>query len=120
MPGDARTRPTVYPLIPLYRKRLRFSYGLAALFALVTAVAIVAGAMKMPILLGVLFVLDAVVAVIGLYYIRAGSGRRGGHVRHTTAVRLCETRSMSAHLGFGLALLAFAGLSFALAAWLGR
>jgi hypothetical protein len=84
---------------------------LPLLFAFVTIAGVLAGAAKMPAALGVLFVLDAAVVGMGLYYVCAGLAyRRRRDSRHFEFV--CA----SAHVGFGLALIEYAALTFGSAA----
>jgi hypothetical protein len=70
MPRDSGTQSAeqeFYPRIPLYRKRRRYSFGLAAMFGVVTAAAVVAAAMKMKERWGVAFVADVWLAAVGVY-----------------------------------------------------
>jgi hypothetical protein len=80
---------------------------LAALFAAVTAIAVISGAARLPALLGVLFAIDGLVVAMGVYFVRQGyvvyrEIASGPHDRRYAAVQL----------RFGLMLVAFAALTF--------
>jgi hypothetical protein len=99
----------VYPRVPLMRTRWRASFGLAALFGLVTIAAVIAGAAKMPGGLGVSFAADVWLAAAGVYQLRVGwRFRRQIDVRSDALV--CAWVYFLA----GAALLAFAVATFAL------
>jgi hypothetical protein len=100
-----------FPRVPLARKRWRLSFGLTALFAAVTAVAVVARAAKMPAPLGVLFAVDALTFAMGLHLVRLGFS-----LYQASPSRPSDDRCASAHVGFGLLMIAVAGLTFGVAA----
>jgi hypothetical protein len=113
MTTNAETRPAkpgFYPRIPLRRRRWpRVSFGLAALFGVVTAVAVVAAAANMPRRLRVLFAADVWLSAAGVYFVCMGRGLRRDRNRRSDA-----NRYSWAYIGAGLALAAFAGLTFAI------
>ena len=105
----------MFPRVPAARKPWRLSFGLAALFAAVTAMAVISGAARLPALLGFLFAIDGLVVAIGLYFVRQGYAaywaiESGPHDRRCAAVQL----------RFGLMLVAFGTLTFGVAAIVSR
>jgi hypothetical protein len=98
---------TSFPRVRLTPTRSRLSFGLAALFAAVSAVAVIAGAAKMPAQLGVLFAINALTFTMGLYYLR-----QGWSLYRASESEPCDDRCAWAHLAFGLLLVSFAGLTF--------
>jgi hypothetical protein len=100
-----------FPRVPLARKQWRLSFGLAALFGAVTAVAVIAAAARMPLLVGFLFAIDGLVVATGLYFVGQGlivcrSIESGPHDL------LCAW----AQVRFGLLLVAFGAVTFGAAA----
>ena len=83
------------------------SFGLTALFAAVTAVAVVAGAARMPLLVGILFATDGLVFAVGIQYLHTGFDP---YRRIETSVH--DLRAAKAQLRFGLFLIAFAVATF--------
>ena len=115
MSRDVGSEKQTYPRMPQMRARRSLTFGLPLLFAFVTIAGVLAGAAKMPAALGVLFALDAAVVGLGLYYLRAGFAfRRAGSGRRF------EMACASAHVAFGLALIAYAALTFGGAALVSR
>jgi hypothetical protein len=97
--------------LPTARRPWRLSFGLTALFAAVTATAVISGAARLPALLGFLFAIDGLVVAMGLYFVRQGyiayqAIESGPHDRRCAAVQI----------RFGLMLVGFAVLSFGAAA----
>jgi hypothetical protein len=91
------------------------SFGLTALFCAVTAVAVVAGAARMPAQLGLLFAINALTFTMGLYYLR-----QAWSLYRASESEPCDDRCAWAHLGFGVLLIAFAGLTFGAVAIVSR
>lgn len=104
-----------FPRVPLARKRWKLSFGLTALFALVTAVAVVAGAARMPAPLGVLFALDALTFAMGLRFVRLGLG-----MYRAIPPQPNDDWCARAHVGFGLLMVAIAGMTFGAVAIMNR
>jgi hypothetical protein len=106
---------TSFPRVRLAPTRSRLSFGLAALFAAVSAAAVIAGAAKMPARLGLLFAINAVTFTMGLYYLR-----QGWSLCRASESEPCDDQCAWAHVGFGLLLIAFAGLTFGVVALVNR
>jgi hypothetical protein len=109
------TNRSTFPRLPPARRRRRLSFGLTALFAAVTAVAVVSGAARMPVLVGFLFAIDGLVVAMGLYFVRQGCA-----VSRAIESRPHDVRCAWAQIRFGLLLIVFGTLTFGAAAIINR
>ena len=85
------------------------------MFIAVTAVAVVAGAARMPLLVGILFANGGLVFAVGIHYVHSGIDL---YRRVETPVH--ELRTARVQLRFGLLLMAFALATFGTAAIIRR